>query len=92
MLSCKYAYFSHYQEKQLKENNKTDGESNLGAYIEELENHQKQLEQICEHICKKADEALGHCTSQWNTVQYKTYCAKYKVYLLIKTDTFRLMV
>jgi len=81
MLSCKYANSSHYQEKQLKEKNKTDGESNLGAYIEELKKHQQQLEQIQEHICKKADEVLHHRTSQWNTVQYTTYCTKYKNFI-----------
>ena len=32
----------------------------LFAYIEELKQHQQQLKQIYDHICMKADEALGY--------------------------------
>lgn len=50
---------SHAQEKEKK--------AKLLPYIDELKQHPPQLQQIHDHICKKADEALGHASSlQWN--------------------------
>ena len=67
---------SHAQEKERK--------AKLLPYIDELKQHLQQLQQIHDHICKKADEALSHASSlQWkhsvaliSKLQYITPCSE----------------
>ena len=56
---CHHISYSHWQEKKEK--------AKLPSYIDELKHHLQQLQQIHDHINKKADKALGHASPlQWN--------------------------